>query len=90
VRPKRQQHRATASYEAFDQLDGSHPWQTAVPQGFILYPVRELRKGEVAYFNFDLAKEMGLIPKDHPEVLTAALKSKLLETFSLQIINEYV
>ncbi len=43
----------------------------------------------MAYFNFDLAKEMGLIPKDHPEVLTAALKSKLLETFSLQIINEY-
>lgn len=89
VRAKKQQRRSTSPYDAFEQLDGSHPWQTAVPEGFILYPVRELRKGQVAYFNFDLAKEMGLIAKDHSEVMTPALKEKLLETFSLQIINEY-
>ena len=76
-------------YSSFDQLDGSHPWQDAVPEGYVLYPVRELRKGIVAYFNFSLAKEMGLLSSSHPNELNASLKAKILETFSIQIINEY-
>lgn len=77
------------NYDSFSQLDGDHPWMKVVPEGFVPYRVRELRTGEVAYFNFTLAKEMGLIPGDHAHQMTPALKAKLIQTFSLQIINEY-
>ncbi len=77
------------NYGAFDQLDGEHPWMHAVPNGYVPYSVRELRTGEIAYFNFALAKEMGLLPANHPNKMNEQLKGKLLETFSVQIINEY-
>lgn len=77
------------SYEAFDVIDGRHPWQTAVPEGYVAYPVRRLNRGRVAYFNFALAREMGLIPQQHPDTLTPELTQKILDTFSIQIINEY-
>ncbi len=80
---------STSFYSAFEQLDGSHPWMDAVKDGFVAYKVRELRSGKVAYFNFILAKEMGLISSNHPHMMTEELESKLIETFSLQIINEY-
>lgn len=76
-------------YSSFDQLNGVHPWMDAVKEGFVSYRVRELQTGKVAYFNFILAKEMGLIPPDHPHQMSAELEQKLIETFSLQIINEY-
>lgn len=76
-------------YSAFDQLDGRHPWAEKVPEGLILYPVRTLPGGKVSYFNFELAKEMGLIPQDHPRKLTKKLTDKILETFCIRIINEY-
>lgn len=76
-------------YTEFDRLDGRHPWMDAVPEGFVGYRVRELRQGRIAYFNSVLAKEMGLIPADHPQQLTPPLEQKLLQTFSVQIINEY-
>lgn len=76
-------------YSRFDLLDGKHPWQDVVPEGHILYPTRELKEGDVAYFNFKLAKEMGLIPKNHPNTMTRKLQKKLVETFSLRIVNEY-
>lgn len=76
-------------YPALAKIDGSHSWQNAVPESFILYPVRELQEGEVLYFNFELAKEMGLIPESHARALNPELKKKLLETFSIRIINEY-
>ncbi len=76
-------------YSTFDQLDGRHPWAEQVPEGLILYPVRTLPGGKVSYFNFELAKEMGLIPKDHPQKLTKKLTDKILETFCVRIINEY-
>lgn len=78
-----------ASYRKFEQLDGSHPWQQAVPKGYVLYPVRQLPNGKVTYFNYSLAKEMGLISKNHPHQLNADLENVLLKTFALQIINEY-
>lgn len=76
-------------YTEFDAIDGRHPWMTEVPNGYVAYRVRELRQGKIAYFNFFLAKEMGLIPADHPHEMTPELELKLQSTFSLQIINEY-
>jgi uncharacterized protein YdiU (UPF0061 family) len=77
------------AYNNFDQIDGRHPWMQAVPEGFVAYRVRELQTGHVAYFNYVLAKEMGLIDSSHPEMLTPELEEKIISTFSLQIINEY-
>jgi len=76
-------------YASFDQIDGQHPWLKAVPDGAVTYRVRELREGKVVYFNYILAKEMGLISETHPHQLNSALEKKIIETFSLQIINEY-
>lgn len=76
-------------YEGFDQLDGQHPWMQAVPEGFVSYKVRELRQGKIAYLNYFLAKEMGLLPLSHPHEMNDDLEQKILSTFSLQIINEY-
>lgn len=79
----------STDYDAFHQLDGNHPWMQVIPDGFVAYRVRELQSGEVAYFNFPLAKEMGLIPSDHPHSMNEELKNRLIQTFSIQIINEY-
>lgn len=76
-------------YSRFDDLDGSHPWQEILPEGYVPYKVRELNAGKVVYFNFPLAKEMGLVSQDHPNQMTAQLEEKLIQTFSIQIINEY-
>lgn len=80
---------AENTYSRFDEIDGRHPWMDAVPEGFVGYRVRQLQTGKVSYFNFILAKEMGLIPADHPNEMTPVLEEKLIQTFSLQIINEY-
>ena len=81
--------RAGGPYRRFRQLDGSHPWKGAVPAGYVDYPARRRRGGEVAYFNFALAREMGLLPKDHPDEFTPGLRRAILDTFSLVIINEW-
>jgi len=80
---------AAGPYRRFRQLDGSHPWKRAVPAGYVDYPARRRRGGEVAFFNFALAREMGLLPKDHPDEFNPALRRAILETFSLVIINEW-
>ena len=77
------------TYDAFLSLDGRHPWSTEVPEGLIAYPVRRVPGGRVSYFNYELAKEMGLIDTDHPSELNAALTERLLDSFCLRIINEY-
>jgi uncharacterized protein YdiU (UPF0061 family) len=43
----------------------------------------------VVYFNFQLAREMGLIGLDHPSRMNPVLEKKILETFAIQIVNEY-
>ncbi|PIQ54016.1 MAG: hypothetical protein COW01_11795 [Bdellovibrionales bacterium CG12_big_fil_rev_8_21_14_0_65_38_15] len=76
-------------YSQFDQIDGRHPLQKALPEMVVSYRVRERKGARIAYFNFHLAKEMGLLPADQDEVMTPALEKKLLETFSIIIINEF-
>ena len=80
---------AKESYNSFDQIDGEHPLQQEVEDFCVLYDIRVRPGGRVAYFNFELAQEMGLIPPDHPHKLNHMLEEKLLETFGLVIINEY-
>lgn len=76
-------------YENFDLIDGSHPLKEAVPNSYVDYPARIRRGGKIAYFNFTLAKEMGLISEDHGHEINKSLEQKIIETFSIQIINEY-
>src|SRR6266513_3101651 len=76
-------------YEKFKEIDGTHPWRDVSPDGFIDYQARYRSQGRVLYLNFPLAKEMGLIPADHPPTINKELEQVILETFSLQIINEY-
>jgi uncharacterized protein YdiU (UPF0061 family) len=77
------------SYKKFDQIDGSHPYKKVVPNGYVDYAARIRKGGKVSYFNFELAREMGLIAKNHENQVSDDLEKKLLETFSIQIINEY-
>lgn len=76
-------------YSKFSDLDGQHTWKEVDGDGHVDYPARELRQGTVTYFNFHLAKEMGLIPQNHPHKMNAQLKSKLISAFSIRIINEF-
>ncbi|MGI9069318.1 MAG: protein adenylyltransferase SelO family protein [Pyrinomonadaceae bacterium] len=76
-------------YEKFKDLDGTHPWRDVSPDGYIDYRARYRPKGRVLYFNFPLARELELIPLDHPPTINKDLEQAILETFSLQIINEY-
>jgi uncharacterized protein YdiU (UPF0061 family) len=78
-----------ADYKEFAKINGQHPWQKILPEACVLYPVRNLNNGQVIYFNFALAKEMGLIPKNHPHELNKALEKTILDTFCVQIINDY-
>lgn len=77
------------SYPAFSRLNGEHPFKEQVPQGRVEYKARYKKGGKVAFFNFELAREMGLLPKNHPEKMNPELEREILETFSLVIINEY-
>lgn len=76
-------------YERFDELDGSHPWRDVSPNGYIDYPACRRKGGRVVYFNYDLAKELELIPKDHGHTMNADLEEAVLRTFSIRILNEH-
>ncbi len=82
-------HKKRRDYHRFSQLDGTHSLRKAVPNGYVDYQARTRHGGKVFYFNFELAREMGLIAKDHPISLTRELEKVILGTFSLEIINEY-
>ena len=85
----RRREAARDPYRAFARIDGRHPYRDAVPGGSIDYSARRRRDGKVAFFNFDLAREMGLIPRDHPDVLVPDLARAILDTFCFVIVNEY-
>ncbi len=76
-------------YPALRRIDGRHPYKKRIPGGCVEYRVRRRPGGRVAYFNFALAREMGLIPADHPDRLNPRLRRALTDTFGLMIINEY-
>jgi hypothetical protein len=76
-------------YEKFKQIDGTHPWRRVSPDGYIDYQARYRSQGRLLYLNFPLAKEMGLVPENHPSTINRELESVVLETFSLTIINEH-
>ena len=76
-------------YRHIAQINGTHPLQDEVPFSHMSYAARQRRDGKVVFFNFGLAKEMGLIPKSHPHQFNATLKKTLIESFSQIIINEY-
>jgi hypothetical protein len=60
-----------------------------VPGAFVDYAARRRRNGAVAYFNFALARELGLVPRKHPERMNRVLERAILRTFGLRIINEW-
>lgn len=76
-------------YEKFKEIDGTHPWREVSPDGYIDYQARYRPYGRVLYFNLPLARELELIPADHPPQINKDLEQVILDTFSLQIINEY-
>lgn len=76
-------------YAAFATLDGTHPLRERAPRAAVVYGVRRVRGSRVLYFNFTLAREMGLIAPDHPDRMTRGLRRALCDAFSLQIVNEY-
>ncbi|MBD67119.1 MAG: hypothetical protein CME62_18100 [Halobacteriovoraceae bacterium] len=86
---KKQKHKLIDDYRKFKQIDGSHPFKKILPNGFIDYPARIRRGGKVSYFNFELAKKMGLISKNADHTLTKELTEEIYNTFSIQIINEF-
>lgn len=73
----------------FRLLNGQHPFKEQLPEQCVEYRARTRKSGKVLVFNFALAKEMGLIPKDHPHQMNSELEAEILKTFSLVIINEY-
>lgn len=77
------------SYARFRRIDGTHPFKANVPDGCVEYPARRRRDGDVVYFDFGLAREMGLISSSHPDRLTPALRRTILDTFCIVIVNEY-
>jgi len=81
--------RTLSQYNEFDRICGSHPFKSAVPEGFVEYSVKTRHGGEVFYFNFELAQEMGLLPEGSPQSLNKKLSQKVLDTFSIEVINEY-
>lgn len=88
-RPSKETTKETSGYPKFREIDGSHPLKKSVPEAVVEYQVRSRHGGQVAFFNFELARELGLIPENHPHELTKELKEEILHTFSIVIINEY-
>ena len=76
-------------YEKFKELDGTHPWRDVSLHGYVDYQARYRPNGRVLYFNYSLARELQLISPTHPRTLNGELEQTILDTFSLQIINEF-
>lgn len=76
-------------YAKFDKLNGSHPFKKIVPDGFVDYSARIRKGGKLRFFNFDLAREMGLIATDHNNTVTKELEKTIINTFGILIVNEF-
>ena len=71
------------------RIDGRHPLQQVAPSAIVPYTARRRRDSRITFFNFELAREMGLLPRHHPDRLDRSLEEALLDTFSLVIVNEW-
>jgi hypothetical protein len=80
---------ANKRYSRLRSIDGRHPLKNAVPGAVVRYPAKRRRDSEIAFFNFNLAREIGLLSARHPDELDPALRRVLLDTFSLVIVNEW-
>jgi hypothetical protein len=89
MRPASKKATRVRGYARFREIDGSHALKRAVPDGFVEYRARRLRNGDVVYFNFALAREMGLVSRRHPDRMNEQLRRAILDTFALVIVNEY-
>lgn len=76
-------------YSRFAKVDGRHPLQKRSPDSVVTYKARTRHGGKVAIFNYHLAKEVGLIPEDHPHKMDKELERAVLDAFAIMIINEY-
>jgi hypothetical protein len=76
-------------YNKFREINGEHPLKKAVPEAVVEYQARSRKGGDVAFFNFELAREIGLIAENHPREISKELKDEILNAFSIVIINEY-
>ena len=76
-------------YSNFKLIDGSHPFKEAAPLCYVDYQARVRHGGKVSWFNFELARKMGLISATHANELNAELETMILDTFSMIIINEH-
>ncbi len=75
--------------ERLQSAIADHSLLTEVPEMCVPYSVRQVHGGKLTYFNFKLAKEMGLIPQNHDEKITKELEEAILNQFNVRIINEY-
>ncbi|MBF0361343.1 MAG: hypothetical protein HQK49_10040 [Oligoflexia bacterium] len=91
LKEKEKDKEKNTKYAKISAINGKHPFQQvfAPGEGYINYSVRSKKNGNVLFFNFVLAKEIGLIEKDHPHQLNPELEQTLLDAFAITIINEY-
>lgn len=87
--PNARKRTGSRRYARLRGIDGRHPFQRAAPGAYVPYRARRRHDTRVAYVNFDLAREMGLLPARHPDRVTEALRTALRDTFGLVILNEY-
>jgi len=78
-----------SSYGRFAKINGQHPLMQQVPDFHIEYQARTRKKGKLSYFNYDLARDIGLIDKGHSDSMNKELEKVILHTFGIIIINEY-
>lgn len=78
-----------SDYDSFDKVNGKHPLRKSSEDLYVDYKARYRDGGKILFFNFELAKEMGLIDANHECEMNEKLEEKLIETFSIIIINEW-
>ncbi len=75
-------------YGGFKQINGHHPGNSRAER-LRGYEARILRGSKVVYFNFALAKDMGLVGEGSSRKAQPGSGEDAVETFALRIINEY-
>lgn len=86
---KKNSEKTQGEYGKFTTLDGRHPFKSQTIFSHVDYSARKRPAGSVAFFNYGLARQMGLIPTNHPDKMNRSLEKILLDTFAITIINEH-